>query len=238
MKALSICIPFYRNPGMLEIQYQTWAGYPKELKKRVEVVLCDDGSPEPAESVPRPEGMPELRIYRMDKDRPWNHHAARNVTAYQAAMPWLLITDMDHVLPADGLEMLFTIRDKNKIYKFLRQDAPHRKPKLQNGHPHPHPNSFAITRDLYIKIGGYDERLSGVYGTDSLFRHCSQKVAGAWVQTEVPLVRYSREVVPDASTYTLDRDAYRNPQKKKNISTALQEGQKPHVLTQEYQRVL
>lgn len=168
MRALSICIPYYRNPGMLAEQYRVWSGYPDALKSRVEVVLVDDGSPdEAALDVPRPDGLPDLRIYRVMEDRPWHQHGARNLAADRAGHPWLLLTDMDHVLPAASLAALLDVKEKAAIYTLARLDAPHMRPMLgKDGRPKPHPNSFAMTRDLYWRIGGYDERLCGVYGTD------------------------------------------------------------------------
>lgn len=236
---MSLCYTFYRNPGMLAEQYRVWAAYPDELKACIEVVLCDDGSPEPAVDVPRPAGLPPLRIYRIDPDRPWNQHSARNVAAEEAGGKWLFMSDMDHVLPEEGLRQLLELKDEGKVYQFRRLDAPHNRPKVyDNGEPHPHPNTFALTRDLYKRVGGYDDRLSGVYGTDSVFRRCSQALAGPWVKTEIPIVRYDRAVIADASTHTLDRDAYRNKELKRHIINVLLSGERPRTLTQEYRRAL
>src|SRR6185369_156528 len=93
---LSLVIPYYENPGMLAVQYQTWANYPTDLKSRMEIVLIDDGSPtRPAIDVARPEELPPLRIFRVLKDLPWHQHGARNLGAHVAIGKWLLMTDMD-----------------------------------------------------------------------------------------------------------------------------------------------
>jgi hypothetical protein len=107
MRRLSIVMPYYMNPGMLAHQYETWAAYPADLKERVDIVIVDDGSPvSPAADVPRPEGLPPLGIFRVLEDRPWHQHGARNLGAFVAKGPWLLLTDMDHVLPAESLARL------------------------------------------------------------------------------------------------------------------------------------
>jgi hypothetical protein len=49
------------------------------------------------------------------------------------------------------------------IYGFSRKEY--------SGEPiPPHPNSWLMTRALFWKIGGYDEKLSGHYGTDGDWR--------------------------------------------------------------------
>lgn len=239
MRGISLCYPYYANPGMLAEQYRTWAAYPDALKSRCEVVICDDGSPTPAADVPRPDGLPKLSIYRIEEDRPWNQHAARNVAAHHAARAWLLMSDMDHVLPADSLaRVLEELEDIKKIYKFRRLDAPDLEPKMKNGREHPHPNTYAIHKKLYWWVGGYDERLSGVYGTDSLFRKTSEARGAQWIQTDIEVVRYAREVIPDASTTRWDRDRYRDSARKKEIGRLLRDGEPPLTMTNEYDKVV
>ncbi len=41
----------------------------------------------------------------------------------------------------------------------------------------PHPNTWLLTTDLFYRIGGYDERFSGFYGTDGEFRNRVQRTA-------------------------------------------------------------
>lgn len=77
MKNLTMIYPYYDNPRMLGLQYGTWREYPEDLKQDLEIILVDDGSPEsPAIDVPRPDGLPKLRIYRVLVDIPWHQHGA------------------------------------------------------------------------------------------------------------------------------------------------------------------
>lgn len=216
---LSFVLPYYLNPEMLRVQYGVWAGYPEALKRRIEVVVVDDGSPSfPAHEVERPEGLPALRIYRHTEDRPWHQHAARNLGAVHARGEWLLLTDMDHVVTAQALTALVSMkrvwRDEGRpfFYTFERVDAPDMTPTVRpDGTPKRHPNSFVMAKDLYWRIGGYDEAYCGVYGTDGLFRSRAFEIAEEVFLADVPLVRYSRDVVPDASTRTLARKEGREP---------------------------
>jgi hypothetical protein len=199
---------YYMNPQMLAHQYAVWANYAAELRDNMEIVIVDDGSPRGAAiEVARPQHLPVLRLYRVTRDRPWNQHGARNLGAKEARGEWLLLTDMDHVVPADSMTSLTARLDQpNAIYTFLRLDAPHLTPALRpDGSLKPHGNTFAMTRDLYWRIGGYDERYCGLYGTDGMFRKRAAKYAAIVHLDDVPVVRYSRSIIPDASTTTLVR---------------------------------
>lgn len=222
MADLTLIQPFYRNSTMLARQFDGWASWPSKLRRRTEIILVDDGSPEPAVAVPRPKRLPALRIYRVLEDRPWHQHAARNLGADQAGEGWLLLTDMDHVLTAESAGLLFKAIDKGgldpeTIYMLDRVEADTGLPTLNgNGEPKPHPNSFVVTRELYWRIGGYDEDLTGIYGTDSAFRHRAFTI-GRKGHLNIPLVRYWRDLIPDASTNGLPRKEGRDPNAVKRI---------------------
>src|SRR3546814_20901237 len=65
--------------------------------------------------------------------------------------------------------------------------------------------SFVMTRDMYWRLGGYDEWFTGIYGTDSMWRARLYGVAKQGFLKHVALTRYWRDLVPDASTATLPR---------------------------------
>ena len=224
---LTLVMPYYRNPSMLALQYKTWSkDWSKALKDRVAVIIVDDGTPtvgESAYNVPRPSMLPDLSIYKVLEDRPWHQHAARNLGAYVAEDSWLLMTDMDHVLPAESLEaLLSSIPDLHKTtaYMLHRIEADTKLPTLKNGRFKPHPNSFVLTRGTYWRIGGYDEDYCGIYGTDSLFRQRVRDRAGLELLPHVALVRYWSELVTDASTRDVQRKEGRDPTARERIWNA------------------
>lgn len=239
MRALSLVMPYYCNPGMLAEQYRVWAVYPQDVKQRLEVVLVDDGSPDElrAVHVPRPEGLPALSIYRALEDKPWHQHGARNLGAYQARGPWLLLTDMDHVLPAASMRALLLLQHKARIYTLARYDAPDELPTIgRYGEHKPHPNTFVMTRDLFWHIGGYDEDYCGVYGTDGLFRQRAYLLAPVQHLSHVRILRYPRDVIKDASTTTLARKEGRDPEAKAKVREwKLQHGRENKVATLEFE---
>jgi hypothetical protein len=219
MRSVTLVYAYYDNPGMLSRQFEEWARIPAWERARTRVVVVDDGSPRwPAIDVSRPvsSSLPPLSLYRVLEDLPWHQDGARNLGAHVAGDGWLFLSDMDHVLPLESLQRLFKRADDPKaFYTFARTDAATGLPMLdRSGNPKPHPNSYAMTRELYWQAGGYDEDFCGVYGTDGAFRKQLLRVGYQRHLPDVTIVRYSREVIPDASTTTLDRKAYGGPANK------------------------
>lgn len=217
MPKLSIVMPYYRNPMMLARQFKVWSEeWSNALKRDIEVVIVDDASPEPAADVPRPFDLPYLRILRVLEDRPWHQHAARNIGAFESQGDFLLMTDMDHVIPPQTLAHSIKIAGSNAIYRptiitFGRVDAPagfesaadwpkFKRTRRKDGSLKPHVNSFLLPRSYYWDIGGYDESFCGIYGTDGRFRRRLFARGNFDHLPDFPLIRIDREVIADAST--------------------------------------
>lgn len=241
--SISLVMPYYDNAGMLEKHYELWASFPEEIKNRMEVVIVDDGTPTVAAAdVPRPEGLPDLKIFRVQEDRPWYQHAARNIGAKEATCQWLYLTDMDHLLPVETWQAMFQYpgAPHHVVYTHLRVDAPSLKPKIKNGKEHPHPNTFLMRKDFYWHLGGYDEDFCGFYGTDGMFRN------RLWARAKHSpmrdkIIRYPREVIEDASTRTYPRKEGRTHEemvrKKTLLKQKIKDGtaETPTVLTMPYE---
>jgi glycosyltransferase involved in cell wall biosynthesis len=169
-KDIQFVYPYYENPMFLERQIRHWLRYPKSLRCCIRAIVVDDGSPDNA-AVDVLRSFPELpfsvRLFRIEVDVRWNWLAARNIGMHHATSGWCVVTDMDHMIPAAVAERLITCRhDEAVIYRFSRVE--------HTGEAiHPHPNSMFMQRSVFWKVGGYDEELSGFYGTlsDALERH-------------------------------------------------------------------
>lgn len=192
-KPVTIVLPYYENSRFLETQIKGWWTLPADLRARLSAVIVDDGSPDrPAAAVLADRTLPfPIRLFRIEVDRRWNWLAARNVGLHHAAPGWVLVTDMDHVVTeATARAVIHGAHDPGVIYAFSRVE--------HTGAPAtPHSASFLLTRAMFWKVGGYDERLSGHYGTDGDWRRRCAAVAPLQVLTDV-LVRY--EYVADSST--------------------------------------
>lgn len=229
MRPISIVFPFYRNQGMLARQYRVMAEeWRDDQKAALEVIIVDDGSLEPALDVPRPSGLPALRLYRITENRPWHQHGARNLGAAEASHHWLAMLDIDHVIPPSTLDAILQFEPPKRDFAltFSRRDAPvdsdwladdvfMMKPTIRvDGTAKPHVNSFVLKRDLYWQVGGYDEDLCGIYGTDKHFlRRLYEKAAQFMI--DAPLIRVDRAAIADASTRDQPRKEGRRPGEKK-----------------------
>lgn len=202
MTPTTLVMAYYENAAMLALQLATIRALPRELKKALAVIVVDDGSPmAPAKG--EDIGCP-LLIYRMGLDKPWNQDACRNIGVHHAVTPWVLLTDMDHVVPeATWRPLLLRSHDPDVVYRFSRVSAPDMLPYK------PHPNTWFMTKAMYDRIGGYDENYAGFYGTDALFRDQAMAAAPIEMRKDV-IIRYPRELVADASTTTLTRKTPEN----------------------------
>lgn len=205
-RKLTLCLPYYMNPGMLRVQFERLRALSADLRATLAVIVVDDGSPD-GEALGEEIGCP-LAIFRIGVDVRWNQDAARNIAAHHADTRWLLLTDMDHLVPPETFARILGRKlSKTTVYRFSRETLMSRP---LSGSPlvttpyKPHPNSWLLTRDLYEKIGGYDERFAGHYGTDAEFRDRAAKAADIEMLTAA-LIRVPREVIPDASTTTYQR---------------------------------
>jgi len=199
--SVSLVFAYYENPKMLELQWREISGYPTGVKKALEVIVVDDGSPShPAAGVRRPRGLPQHSIFRLDRDVRWNQDAARNIGAHEAQAPWLLLTDIDHVVPeATLIKLVSSELDPEVVYSFPRI-------KFESGDEREsHPNSYLMTRDLYWAIGGHDEDYKGIYGKDFLFRKRVLRFTREVPLEGAPLARVGTMTVPDAGSRTISR---------------------------------
>ncbi len=214
MRALTLVLPFFQNLGMLAEQQRVWSDYPDDDRSRLHVVVVDDCSPMEHRATAQAlsaSGLGSLRLYRIAKKVRWNWLACRNLGVHVAETEWVLLTDIDHVLPIETFRAITRATlHEDSAYRFGRVDAPHVWPyALSECSPYKqHPNTWMMTREMYDRVGGYDERLSGCYGTDGEFRDRVQKNARAVIHLPDPLIRYPREIIPDASTtcYTRKND--------------------------------
>lgn len=214
LEAVTLIVPYYRNPLMLARQIEEWEHYPDIFK----FIVVDDGSPQPARPIVNRsisfELEQRLAVYRIIHDIPWNRGGARNLGAYIAPTEWIMHVDIDHLLPArQARELCDTPISKKEWYRFERfrrgkADATRMKDDLprdvEYGRIHPHIDSYLCTKNLYWRCGGYDEDYSGCLGGGTPFVQSLELAAPVKV-LPVHLEVYTRNEVADASDLHLSR---------------------------------
>lgn len=220
MPALTLCLSYYRQPLMLARQLAEFEKYPSGIQ----IIVVDDGSPEPAREVLAAASAAlrsRLKLYRIDVDLQWNREGARNLSAQKATTDWLLMADLDHVLPAQAAAHLVEYdpsphfwhrfprwrqgkADETRMKDTIARD-------VEFGEIKPHIDSYLLTRQMYWSINGYDEDFVGCLGggTDFLRRLEWHHGAPLLMPAHIHLHVHTRHSVPDASVTTLSRDTSR-----------------------------
>jgi glycosyltransferase involved in cell wall biosynthesis len=198
MIELTLVYPYYNNPNCLERQLRLWTELPPELSRRVEYLLVDDGSPQPAAvDLHRPIN---LTLARIKGDKPWNQHGSRNLGLKLAEGEWVVASDIDHLFPADGLGHVLSMpRNPGSVYYFARR-------REDGTAKHPHPNSFLIHRQTFWRVGGYDEDFCGHYGKGDIFLRLLFSRSCQIIQLQEPAL----VEMDDAATPGLIRDTRHN----------------------------
>lgn len=171
----TICIPYYENPLALEHHLRIVSSYASHVLPHVEVIIVDDGSPEhPAAPVMeklKPLPM-AVRLFRMEKDIPWNQPGCNNIAFHMARGNWLIHMDVEHMLPPEDFLRLFqTPLQLHTTYKFARHMAifhPQGHMVLQQSLRSP-PNIYCTHKQSLLAIRGYNEKYAGHYGDDFEF---------------------------------------------------------------------
>jgi hypothetical protein len=246
-RPFTLIIPYYENPQMFSRQWGHLIAFRAAVRQKLHVIFCDDGSPDrPLESeleALSKDQFASLQIFRVDVDVRWNWIACRNIGVHHAKTSWVLMTDIDHLLPEATARRIIEgkLRD-DTVYRFARVDAPDMTPTIgKHGEHKPHPNTWLMTKPMFDKVGGYDERFSGFYGTDGEFRDRVRGAAGKdkIVVLPEPMIRVPREVVADAATTRYDRKTQMDHDGVTRIRAKIaRERGRPHRLTFPYHRVV
>ena len=229
-RRFTLIYPYYDNPEFLREQIVGWWGWPASLQRCVSLIIVDDASPEhPLAQVLLHDRTPfSTRAFRIEEDVRWNWLAARNIGAYHAQEGWLAITDMDHVVPVDtAYQLVCGDQQPKTIYRFSRREHDGKK-------IYPHPNSWFYTREMFWRIGGYDERMSGYYGSDGYYRRRCAATAPIRIMT-AELERH--EHIGDASTTRYKRKQPEDARLKQMVRM-FPRGSPPRTLSFPYHEVL
>lgn len=182
---VSLIIPVLNSHEIVRRQILHWERM--NLPDDVEIIIMDDGSDPPLKF-----DTSVCRIIPTNETRPWTSSVARNNGARMSTGRNLLMVDVDYIIPESvimevreftGQKMQFSrqfgvldehgnfTQDKDVLlsYGLLPDRYAKRGVKLPF-----HPNTFAMNRDVFFEIGGYDEdlvfRRQYPQGEDNLFK--------------------------------------------------------------------
>ncbi len=197
---IAIVMPYYDNPQMWAYQLRHLCSLDPKIARRIEVIVVDDASPNYAAKDIIEGAVPlALSVFRIERDKPWNQDAARNIGVHEATAPYVLVTDIDHIAPAATLQGLLSLKDPARVFSLGR--GAH----FSDAQVAPHVNSFFLSKELYWAIGGYDEDFWGIYGTDMLFRNRVLMNHDIVPREDLVLELVTQGSIPDAKNKVFSR---------------------------------
>lgn len=164
MKA-SIVIAVLNSHEVVRRQLLHFAQMP--LPDDVELILVDDGSDPPIAGT-----LPNLTIHATHDTRPWTQPLARNAGVRMANGEYVICTDIDHILTRPLID--FVLATDADVVRFKREAGvldehgrftQDREVLTAYGYEthrglgmSAHGNSYAIKRDLFLQLGGSQQR--------------------------------------------------------------------------------
>lgn len=204
IERFSYVCAYYKSADMLREQVRQWDAWPKHCLNKTTFIVVDDCSEErpiPIDDL-KASGL-DVRAYRITVRVTWNFRAAANVGMHEAPDGWCLVNGIDHVLTGGQAARLFASDlDSDTAYKLKRRTAITNQKIANRG------DIWLITRDLWWRAKGFDERFAG----------WQSGIAGAFAGRIVEaggnprglldahLTRYSRRIVADSSCPLLPRN--------------------------------
>lgn len=188
-------VPYYKNEHMLAFQCGAWATYPPEIKKRLRMIVVDDGSPIPAEPILRKMkiGIP-ISLFRITEDIGWNCGGAKNLGMKHCETEWAFVADIDMVVPgATWAAILDANLDPCRHYILPRIFPDGREVR-------PHADSFVLTKDMFWSVGGFDEdfafKMGGSHFPKALIAMSGERI----ILEGVPPVMYGGGLMGDSTS--------------------------------------
>ena len=139
------------------------------LPDDIEIIIIDDGSEPALEG-----NIKNLTMFATNDKRPWTQPVARNIGAKMAKGEYLICTDIDHILSRKLIDLVYTT--DYDVVRFRREpgvldengnftqdmDVLHAYgyEERRGLHMSAHGNSYAIKRDLFLQLGGSQQRES------------------------------------------------------------------------------
>lgn len=202
---LTIAFSVYGQPTMLERWFCDFEKQHPDSIQRTEVVVVDDCGVPPA-IVPC---APNIKLFRVKKDIPWNQGGARNLAASKASSDRLMLVDPDMTLP-EG--MLCKLLEEAKHLQPGLVFRPALRHVATGEFDHSSPNVHLMLRKDFETIGGYDEDYAGHKGwSDVQLLRVMQKAFALRDRKDLWFwLQHGNRLLPDAQVITLDRSVKHN----------------------------
>ena len=220
-KLITVNLSFYNQSDYILLKHiEYWNSYPKEIKDKFTFFIIDDCSKKPASEIVKEKYDLDLHIYRVEKDLCCNIAGVRNLGATECKTLWLIILDMDTLIPKEMAKSLIDLANQNInsniCFKFNRKVPNNDKHKKHNK---PHPAVCLIRKEDYWEVGGCEEDLVGHYGyTDPSFWHRARGKIKAEIKHRISLHYYPEGEADINRDKNHNFKLFKNKKKKNNWS--------------------
>ena len=180
---LSVIIPYYEAPQMLQIHMDHLKA--RGIPNGVEYLFIDDGSQEYPITKPLPYG----RTFRIKQNIAWNVAGSKNLGAHEANGKWLLLTDIDRIIPQEVFDVPIDPKHWYQFRDYMWWGAPRTKGEQTMVVA---PGTTLVQKDRFWEAGGHDESDVGYYGgTDHLLRKRMKRVGLTLKVHPSPIICYN-----------------------------------------------
>jgi len=225
MTELTLVMAVYGQPLMLLEQIKTIMHLSEMVWAHLHVVIVDDHGTPPVDPLlvyNLDRLCKSAKLFRVDKDIPWNQMGARNL-GMQHSSGWCLMVDPDMVFDDPTLRRMLEAAEKLTRGHVVKYALKHKNSgKLDMTSP----NTWLLHRDDFFAVGGYDEDFAGNKGWSDvqlldILRACYkvQERSDLWAHF------YGNDSIPDAMVKSLDRSTSANKKKRvKKVAQARKAG--------------
>ena len=215
----------YGQPHMLAEQVYTILDYDIEVLRKLNVVIVDDcGEPQVdvACATVLASQVKGVKLFRVERNIPWNQMGARNLGMEHSQGHCLLI-DPDMVFDGDMMARMMKAAAKLARGRVIKWGLKHvNSGKLDMSSP----NTWLIHRDDFFAVGGYDEDFAGNKGwSDVQFLDIMRGCYKIEERSDLWAHFHSTASISDAMVTSLDRSTSANKKKRvKKVDQARKAG--------------
>ncbi len=201
---LTFMMAVYGQPEMMRKWFETLRRYDDDVLDQLCFLVVDDHGTPPQTIPPDLRKMLDCRLYRVEKQIPWNQMGARNLGMAEAPSDWVVMMDPDMVVEPQVVKKLFNTAEKLTRGQAVKLFLHYTNDKADGSSP----NVYLMHRLDFEMMGGYDEDYAGNKGwSDVQFMHTLEGFKIQLLKWPSLWVRYYRpRDIKDATVITLSRD--------------------------------